>query len=470
MQPAQQRVSPLSSPVGRRRPRQAGALGALLRGAACLAACLVMAAGLASAPLALTTGPAPTPDGGSDPTQDILIEGLGFSKLILSLEVTPPLAGANGFRRLRPLLEKNLCWSGVFNLYGGTTRHCRIRNEPGRIDMRLTLNLEAGAGALRLYDNGPERLQLFEDALALDGSVTEDAIMDVINRMTERITGHPGLLGSSIGYTLRQPGYAKVIVATTTHGERLRLLSHNRYISILPRFSRQGLGMVYTVLSDRGSQVYYQNLQPNGTDALGSYYLTEPGSLNTGGAFSPDGKKLVLTMSINQNADLFLFDLEKKRSRQLTSRLGIETQAHWSPDGEKLVFVSDRSGSPQIYLMDLDTREDIRLTFAGLYNADPKWSPDGKSIMFTRRVNGVEQIHIMDQYGENVRTITSGRYFAEQAEWSPDGRQIVFASNRTGEYKLYIVSTDGSNLRRLTRTPSAFEENSPTWTFRRLVR
>ncbi len=120
--------------------------------------------------------------------------------------------------------------------------------------------------------------------------------------------------------------------------------------------------------------------------------------------------------------------------------------------------------------MDLDTREDIRLTFAGFYNADPKWSPDGKSIMFTRRVNGVEQIHVMDQYGENVRTITSGRFFAEQAEWAPDGRQIVFASNRTGEYKLYIVSTDGSNLRRLTRTPKGFEENSPTWTSRRLVR
>jgi TolB protein len=120
--------------------------------------------------------------------------------------------------------------------------------------------------------------------------------------------------------------------------------------------------------------------------------------------------------------------------------------------------------------MDLQTREDIRLTFDGVYNADPKWSPDGKSILFTRRVNGIEQIHIMDQWGENVRVVTRGPYVAEQAEWSPDGRQVAFASNRSGDFKLYVVSTDGSNLRRLTGTPRGYEENSPTWTARRLVR
>ena len=406
----------------------------------------------------------------SDPAQDILIEGLGFSKLILSLEVDKVLAAAPGYQALAPLVERNLCWSGVFNLAGGATQFCHINGTPGRIDMRLALTPEQGKAVARLYDAGPEQLLLFQDVIPLDGTAGEEWIMDVVNRMTARITGQPGLLGSTIAFVLKQPGYVKVVVATTTHGLRLRLLSHNRDINILPRINKQGVGMVYTVLGNRGSQVYFQNLSPNDPATIASYFLTEPGSLNSGGTFSPDGSQVIVTMSVNQNADLFLFDLRRKVHTQITSREGIETQAHWSPDGKQLAFVSDRSGSPQIYLMDMDTREDIRLTFDGVYNADPRWSPDGRSILFTRRVNDVDQIHIMDPYGEKVRAVTHGRYTSEQAEWSPDGRQIVFASNRTGEYKLYIVSTDGTNLRRLTSSGPGFEENSPSWTARRLVR
>lgn len=438
-------------------------------------AVLALGAALLVPPLGAQPAAQPTAQAGlippeSDPAQDILISGLGFSKLVLGVELDDALAQAKGYRPLQGLLEKNLCWSGVFNLAGGKTHYCPDPKGGEHVDMRLALTLEQGQGVLRLYDPGPEHLVLFEDVLPLDGKTDEEWIMDVVNRLTERITGTPGLLGSTIGFVLRQPGYAKVVVATTTHGSRLRLLSHNRDINILPRFNKQGMGMVYTVLGRHGSQVYYQNLAPKGDGAIESHFLTAPGSLNSGGAFSPDGTSVVVTMSVNQNADLFLFDLRHRKHRQLTSRLGIETQAHWSPDGKKLIFVSDRSGSPQIYLMDMDTREDIRLTFDGLYNADPRWSPDGKQILFTKRVNGIDQIHIMDQYGENVRMVTRGRYTSEQAVWSPDGRQIVFASNRTGEYKLYIVSTDGSNLRRLTNTPAGFEENSPTWTARRLVR
>lgn len=409
-------------------------------------------------------------DDTGDPSQDIIIEGLGFSKLILEINTGGKISKTAGFGRVQRLLEKNLCWSGVFNLSGGASRFCSLRGKPKRVDMRLTLSRGRRGGVLRLYDTGPEKLKLFEEGFALGKRATERRIMMMINRLTKRITGQPGLLGSTIGFVLRQPGYAKVIVHTSTHGRALRLLSQNDDINILPRFAPQGRGLVYTVLGRRGTHVFYRNLRPKSKNIPQSHFLTPPGSLNSGGAFSPDGRQVVITRSINQNADLFLFDLVKKRNYQLTTRRGIETQAHWSPDGKKLIFVSDRSGTPQIYLMDLKKREDVRMTFEAKYNADPKWSPDGKSILFTRRYRGIDQIHIMDQFGGKVRMVSRGRFYSEQAEWSPDGRQIVFASNRTGEFKLYIVSADGSNLRRLTNTKKGFEENSPTWTSRKQFR
>lgn len=406
---------------------------------------------------------------GMEPSQDILISGIGFSKLNLVLDPGPEtdsFARANTQR----LLEKNLCWSGLFTLWGGTSRFCAASAAPQRIDMKMDLSIQGDRLRVRLKDAGAEGLLLFEDTLAVDVGQDERPVIDLVNRLAERITGQPGILGSTLAFAMRQPGYAKVIVAVSTQGLPLQLISHNESINILPRWSPGGTALVYTVLGDKGSQVYFHNLGPPGDSSGPSRFLTEPGSLNTGGAFSPDGKRLVFTMSPNQNADLFQYQLATRALTQLTSRIGIETQADWSPNGKQLLFVSDRSGTPQIYLMDLDTQEDLRLTFDGGYNTDPRFSPDGRLILFTRRVDNIDQIFIMDINGENVRPVTRGRFDSEQAEWSPDGRQIVFTSNRTGEFKLYVVSTDGSSLRRLTATPPGFEETNPSWTRRRMFR
>jgi TolB protein len=410
--------------------------------------------------------------GGAEPAQDILIQGIGFSKLNLTLALVPEEGGAPVESPeqpyLVPLLEKNLCWCGLFTLWGGTTRHCSASGAPQRVDMKLDLSLVDGKARVRLKDSGAEGLVLFDESVSTRAD--EDAVMGLVNRLVERITGQPGILGSTIAFAMSQPGQPKVVVATNTHGQTLQLVSRNREINILPRWSPTGNALVYTVLGRDGSRVYFHNLA-TGRDALGpSRFLTEAGSLNTGGTFSPDGRRLVFTMSPNQNADLFLYDLTAAKVTQITSRIGIETQADWGPDGKQVLFVSDRSGTPQIYLMDLDTREDLRLTFDGIYNTDPRFSPDGRLVLFTRRVDNLDQIFIMDINGENIRPVTRGRFDAEQAVWSPDGRQIVFTSNRTGEYKLYVVSSDGSALRRLTTTPPGYEETNPGWTLRRLIR
>jgi TolB protein len=336
--------------------------------------------------------------------------------------------------------------------------------------MRLALSVEERQVRLRLKDGGPEALLLFEARVKAPGKDGEREIMDTVNRLTEKITGQPGVLGTTLAFALRQPRYAKVVVATDTHGRPLQPLSANREINLLPRWSPSGTSLVYTVLTRNGTHVYFQNLQPEANGLGPSRFLTAVGTMHTGGAFSPDGKKLIMTLNPNDNADLYEYDLTQNRYKQLTSRLGIETQADWAKDGAKVVFVSDRSGTPQVYLLDMDTTEDLRLTFDGGYNADPRFSPDGRLILFTKRVNDIEQIHIMDVNGENVRQVTRGRFVAKQADWSPDGHQLVFTSNRTGEFKIYLVSTDGSNLRRLTDTPDGFDESNPSWTRRRMFR
>lgn len=452
------------------RPRGTGqaALGRSIPGLlAGLALVFGMALGAAPAPAQEVAQAPPAYD---DPAQDILIEGIGFSKLILEIEQNGAVARLPGFAGLLPLLEKNLCWSGLFSLHGGVSRHCRLRSRPSRTDMRLRFAGSGTALGVRLQDAGPEELVLFEDVLELAEPVTEERVIDLVNRIAQRITGEPGLLGSTIAFVLRQPGYSKVIVATTTHGERLKLISANRDISLLPHWSPSGDALAYTVLGRNGSAVYYHSMLREAGLNRESRFLTARTGLNSGGAFSPDERRLAFTMSPNGSADLYEYDFQSGRTRRLTFRDGIETSAVWSPSAKELLFVSDRSGTPQIYLLDMESLEDLRLTFESGYNADPKWSPDGEQILFTKRIGRTDQIHIMDRYGENVRSVTSGPHDSEQAEWSPDGKQIVFTSNRSGVFKLYVVSADGTNLRRLTHTPERFEESSPSWTWRRMPR
>ena len=405
----------------------------------------------------------PSPSKSLDPSEDILIDGIGFAKLIMELAPTEKVEENTLQGHLQTMLEKNLCWSGVFNLVKGQSRFCGASPKTERVDMRLVLQPEAKQLIIRLVDSGPEKLLLFEETLPLDQKTPEASIMALVNRLTERVTGQAGVLGTAIAFVLRQPGYAKVIVATDTHATSIRPVSYNRGINLLPKWAPDGTGMIYTILQSAGTQVFFHNFGKNGSTVGRSRLLTPNGTLNTGGSFSPDGQNLVVTMSVDQSADLYSISLKNNKATRLTFRSGIETQADWSPDGKKIVFVSDRSGTPQVYLLDMETGEDLRLTFDGVYNADPKWSPDGKSILFTKRVERRDQIHIMDQFGENVRQVTRGRFDAEQAVWAPDGRQISFTSNRTGVYKIYLVSTDGTGLRRLTSTGKRFEESSPSW-------
>lgn len=426
--------------------------------------------GLAAAQQAQPEPALPPPSTFEDPARDILIEGIGFSKLILQVEAKSLPAAIPGTDKYLPALERNLCWAGLFTLHDAVTRFCRPRGTPSRVDMRLRF---AGSGktlAVRVQDAGPEGLVLYEEAVDFTEPPLEHQIMDLVNRIVERISGEPGILGSTIACVLRQPGYAKVIVGTNTHGEAPRLISRNQDISLLPHWSPSGNAMVYTILGRNGSGVYLHGMLKDSGAAGPNRFLTAQTGLNTGGAFSPDEKRIAITMSLNGSADLYEYTFGTRQLRRLTFRDGIETSVNWSPKGNELAFVSDRSGTPQVYLLNMDTLEDLRLTFDSGYNADPKFSPDGESLLFTKRVNGRDQIHIMDRFGENVRTVTQGNYDSEQAEWSPDGKQIVFTSNRTGTFKLYVVSADGTALRRLTRTPAEWEETSPSWTRRRLSR
>jgi len=57
--------------------------------------------------------------------------------------------------------------------------------------------------------------------------------------------------------------------------------------------------------------------------------------LNMCGAFSPDSKKLLLTLSKDGNEEIYTLEIGNLKLKRLTNNYSIDVSPVWSPDGER---------------------------------------------------------------------------------------------------------------------------------------
>ena len=80
---------------------------------------------------------------------------------------------------------------------------------------------------------------------------------------------------------------------------------------------------------------------------------------------SPNNRDLLLTLSKDGNAEIYLTGRNGKIKRRLTNSFAIETSPTFAPSGRELAFTSDRTGGPQIYMMDTEGLNVRRITYVG---------------------------------------------------------------------------------------------------------
>ena len=178
-------------------------------------------------------------------------------------------------------------------------------------------------------------------------------------------------------------------------------------------------------------------------------------------ALSPDGKKVVFSISQDGNVDLWVMNLDGSDLLRLTRHPSVDTNPSWAPGGNAILYTSDRTGSPQIYRMDADGLNNQRITYENPYNDGAVWNPHYDYIAYVSRFDNDFDVFVMDLKTTRNYRLTVKEGSNEDPCWSPDGERICFSSNRSGSWQLYVVNrTDKDSLIQTTRDGN---NRTPIW-------
>ena len=258
----------------------------------------------------------------------------------------------------------------------------------------------------------------------------------------EKLTGIKGVFGTRVAYvTARQQGdgrlYSLIVSDQDGYNEHTVMESKDPIMS--PAWSPDSRQLAYVSFEGNRSSIWVQTLRTGNRFRVSG----EPG-INGAPSFSPDGRKLVVTLGgVDGNLDIFALDINSRRKTRLTTHRAIDTEGSWSPDGRYVYFTSDRSGGPQVYRVSSSgggTAE--RVTFEGSYNARPRLSPDGNKLAMVHNDRGNFRIAVMDLEQRDLLVLSTGRQ-DESPSFAPNSDILIYATRQGRNGVLETVSADG---------------------------
>ncbi len=190
--------------------------------------------------------------------------------------------------------------------------------------------------------------------------------------------------------------------------------------------------------------------------------------------WSPDGKYLLIDIRSQDHKDRWLMIWDP--SKQQLSQADHQHDEAWlgGPgyynvgwvDGHTLYYQSEKTGYSHIYLYDVNNKQTRQLTSGNYEVLSADLSPDKKYFYIT--TNEVEpaqqqyyRLRIADSKQERVTTMTGGN----DVTVSPDGKNIAFLYSYTNKpWELYLQKNEaGSKAEQITNKAASTEWKSYPW-------
>ncbi|MFV0389556.1 MAG: winged helix-turn-helix domain-containing protein [Pyrinomonadaceae bacterium] len=228
-------------------------------------------------------------------------------------------------------------------------------------------------------------------------------------------------------------------------GSNVRRLTDNPANDSFPRFAPDGTQITFN--SNRkgeSTDVYLMNKSGANEVRLTD---SESNSISRGG-ISPDGTKLAFNSNQNGVYSIFVKDIEPFSSTLILSAESNLQTPSFSPDGKEIVFsttINEKSGEIRILnLRDKSTRVLLKTTSGKNY---PRWSNDGSWIVFHQKVEEKWDIYKIRVDGTELTRLTTHPASDSLPNWFADDKSIVFRSTRNGDATLsefYKMKSDGT--------------------------
>ena len=158
--------------------------------------------------------------------------------------------------------------------------------------------------------------------------------------------------------------------------------------------------------------------------------------------FSPDGKRIAVSMGTTNTVDVWIFDIASGTPTRLTTDGVRNDRADWSPDGKRVLYSSvgqnmtalwwrnaDLSGAPEQLGGDADEQ-----MLEGLV------TPDGETLIF----RSTSSKHVHDLWYRKLRgdttrkSIVNSPTFEYAPRLSPDGKWLAYTSTQDGPLQVYV--------------------------------
>ncbi len=188
-------------------------------------------------------------------------------------------------------------------------------------------------------------------------------------------------------------------------------------------------------------------------DAATFYNTTDYSIAGSGeGAFSPDGKRLLITSNETGVFNAYELDLKSGEKTPLTTSDTSATYAvSYFPDGERMLFSADGGGDElnHLYVRDKDGNVEDLTPGENVKSSFVRWVNDGAAFIVQ---SNARDSRFFDLYQYNTddynnRLIFENEFALENLSTTSDGRYVAGSKSRTSaDSDIYIVDLNGNEI------------------------
>jgi WD40-like Beta Propeller Repeat len=234
--------------------------------------------------------------------------------------------------------------------------------------------------------------------------------------------------------------------AISPDGRWLAFLSTRSFFSVDLFIAEAATGRIVRRLTSTSTDPHFSSVQ----------------FIQSTGAWDSESQHIAVATVTGGRAALAIFDAQRGGVNREIQVPDVDEIMHptWAPDGHAIAFTGMHQGITDLFVYDLQSNRLRQLTKDAFADLEPAWSPDGRRIAFsTDRFTsnlatlafGPYTLAIIDPESGVVQQIpTAGGGKQINPQWSPDSLSLYYISDRDGISNIYRTTVDGAAVERIT--------------------